>query len=308
MRSTSREWRLILSPPLPGAWNMAIDEALQATVRTTGVPVLRFYAWSPPAVSVGYFQDVKGEVDLAACAAAGVDVVRRTTGGRAVLHADEITYAVVLPLDYPDLPSGVVPSYRWLSSALVAGLQSIGIPADFTTAAHTRRHARHERLEPYAPKDRLAAHERQAPPDLPGSDAACFAAPSWYEVAVNGRKVVGSAQTRRGGALLQHGSLLLRLDVGLLCNLLRFPNEATRTRAAGLLAGRAVGLADAVSELPATSVLIEALAAGFTQALGVRLNRSELTPTEQALSARLAQQHRNPAWLFDRNDVIRELS
>jgi lipoate---protein ligase len=117
---------------LPGALNMGIDEALIGSVsRGECPPTLRLYAWSPPCVTVGYFQSLEEEVDLAACRAAGVDAVRRLTGGGAVFHEAEITYSVVVPLGHLLAPEDILESYRRICKALVAGLGYLGVEASF---------------------------------------------------------------------------------------------------------------------------------------------------------------------------------
>lgn len=126
--------RLIDSGPggLPGALNMGIDEALIASVGdATSPPTLRLYAWAPPCVTVGYFQSLEDEVDLGACRAAGVDAVRRLTGGGAVFHEAEITYSIVLPRGHELAPEDILESYRSICAGLLAGLSELGVEAEF---------------------------------------------------------------------------------------------------------------------------------------------------------------------------------
>jgi len=205
-------WRLIIEErPRTGAENMAIDEALMLVhAEGKSAPALRFYRWDPPAVSLGYFQDPRTEVDREACRQAGVDIVRRPTGGRAVLHEHETTYSVVVSSDL--LPGSVVETYRRLAAGLVAGLRSLGYEAEL-------------------------APERATPGGADSPDGACFEVPSSYEIVVGGRKVVGSAQVRRRGVILQHGSILKRLQPERLARVLGLGEEAgprIRAKAAGL--------------------------------------------------------------------------
>src|SRR6266702_4428117 len=191
--SMSDGWRLLLDKPASGAWNMAVDEVLLDGVATgTAPPTLRFYEWTPPCLSLGYFQpfDV---VDIDGCRALGVEVVRLPTGGRAILHDRELTYSIALPASVLGQDGGVLPSYYRLSLALQDGLRRLGVPATLA-------------------------------PESAGSSAAhgpvCFDRPSAHEILLHGRKLVGSAQMRRGGGLLQHGSIRVEtgyemLDVGL---------------------------------------------------------------------------------------------
>lgn len=177
-------------------------------------PVLRLYAWSPPAVSLGRHQVRERVVDERECRSMGVDVVRRPTGGRAVLHWDELTYSMVLPDSYPGLPRGVVDSYRWLSRVLVRALQDLGIEAA------------------------MAAPEGRGSGTAPGS---CFDTASPHEVQIEGKKVIGSAQLRRRGVLLQHGSIALRFPAR--ASRLLLP-ESGENRGTEKLVAHAAGLYD----------------------------------------------------------------
>ncbi|HCW50627.1 MAG TPA: hypothetical protein DGR79_00940, partial [Clostridiales bacterium] len=217
-----REWRLIVEDePRCAAENMAVDEAVARSVAAGNAPpTLRFYRWRPPAVSLGYFQDAAEAVDLEACRAEGVSVVRRLTGGRAVLHDREVTYSVVVPSAL--LPDSVVESYRLLAEGLVTGLRALGYRAY---------------LAPERPE-----RAGDPGPGVPG--AACFEVPSSYEILVGGRKVVGSAQVRRAGVILQHGSIMLELDAARLARVLGLGSEGAerlRARAAGLVEFAASG-------------------------------------------------------------------
>lgn len=174
------DWELILdSAGRPGALNMAMDDALLALSMTTGRAVLRLYRWSPPCLSFGRNEPALTRYDRAEIERRGWDVVRRPTGGRAVWHGDEVTYAVAAPIAaFGSLQA----SYCAIHERLAAALRTLGVPA------------------------RLAPKEGH-PEGL--SAGACFASPVGGEVTVHGRKVVGSAQVRLGSAFLQHGSILL---------------------------------------------------------------------------------------------------
>lgn len=261
MRET---WRLIRSGHLSGAQNMAVDEAVMLHVAAGGPPTLRLYGWEPAAVSVGYFQDVEKEVDEAACRSLGIDVVRRLTGGRAVLHDVEVTYSLVLPETHSLLPPGIVESYRAISNGLMIGLESLGLDARMTI-----------------PRRRPRA---QADPASP----ACFDAPSWYEVTVQGKKVIGSAQVRRYEALLQHGSIPLELDAEKLFTVLQFPDEAARERAKAIFVRKATSIRTALRKPISFLEVCDSLLAGFTEALPVRFEEGELTAWEVREAERLA--------------------
>src|SRR3989441_5516471 len=175
--SMSDDWRLLVDAPAGGGWTVAVDEVLLAGVAAGPTPpTLRFYGWTPPCLSLGYFQpfDV---VDLDGCRALGVEVVRRPTGGRAILHDRELTYSVALPASLLGHDGGVPPSYPRLSLALQEGLRRLRAPATLAPAP---------------------------PPGSVQHGPVCFDRPSAHEILLNGRKLVGSAQMRRGGGLLQH--------------------------------------------------------------------------------------------------------
>lgn len=176
-----RAWRFIRDDPAPGAWNMAVDEALMESVRAGAAPALRLYGWSPPCLSFGRNQPAAGRYDRDHLRAAGVDVVRRATGGRAVLHDEELTYSVVLP---DRALGGPRRAYERVNRVLAAALDGLG--AAVTVQADDGRAA-------------------PVPSTVP-----CFAEPVSGEILVAGRKLVGSAQVRKRGVLVQHGSIPLR--------------------------------------------------------------------------------------------------
>jgi lipoate-protein ligase A len=180
-------WKLLDTGANTGACNMALDEELLARAQAgDAMPVLRLYTWAPPAVSLGRFQDMTSAVNAEACRRLGFDIVRRITGGRAVLHKSELTYSIIAKTDDPIFPSSVLGTYKVIAAGLVAGLRNLGLPAEMVT-----RDGRHAGLVEKRPHD-----------------PACFSSPSWYEIVVNNRKIVGSAQRRVAGAFLQHGSIL----------------------------------------------------------------------------------------------------
>ena len=165
--------RLLSHEAMKGSLNMAVDEAiLRSAIRGETGPTLRFYQWKPACLSLGYFQDVKKEVDLEALPSQGVDLVRRLTGGKAVLHDDELTYSVVVPEVM--LPGTVLETYRRISQALVEGLRLMGVPAT------------------------IAALERGVTSRDPRfRQAACFSAPSWFEILWDGKKLIAPPKTEK---------------------------------------------------------------------------------------------------------------
>lgn len=187
-------WRYIDSGSAAGLQNMYIDEGLLAEAAFSRFrPVLRFYTWNPPAVSLGRFQDAETAVNHEACRRLGIDIVRRITGGRAVLHAHELTYSIVARTDDSLFPNNVLGTYKVIAEGLVAGLRNMGLPAEIVS-----RSGRHAAMVKKNTKE-----------------PACFSSPSWYEIVVHGKKIIGSAQRRIGGAFLQHGSILIGYDPSL---------------------------------------------------------------------------------------------
>jgi lipoate-protein ligase A len=280
---TGESWRLLRHEAAPGAWNMAVDEVLLEEAIKGAGPVLRFYSWRPYALSLGHFQ-AGTVVDRASCAQAGVDVVRRPTGGRAVLHADEVTYSIILPSTHPIAQLGVIASYQVLSRGLTLGLAQLGIEAQLARMEH-------------APAPLSAATSEM------GAQAACFDAPSWYELLAKGRKLVGSAQVRRSGALLQHGSIPLTLVPQDLYRLLSFSNQAVRERAQQAFAAKAAGLRDVTSQRLTVDSVVDALINGFRQAMACIMQADELTPAELVRAQELERKHADPDWLWRRSKV-----
>jgi lipoyl(octanoyl) transferase len=253
-------WRLIESPGAAGAWNMAVDEALldSCTLGQGHFPCLRLYSWTPPALSLGYHQVVEGAVAEAALAALGIDLVRRPTGGRAVLHEEEVTYGVVAACHAGVLVGPVMQSYRIISEALVAALRGLGLDAS------------------------LSAGD---PPGGAGLAEPCFARRSRCEVEVEGFKVIGSVQLRRGGCLLQHGSIPLRVDP-------RRLQRATGRAAEGMR-----GLEDVMGGPLKPVDVSRALLGGFERRFSIALEPAPLTAWELSRAGALARQrYQDPGW------------
>ncbi|MGI6128376.1 MAG: lipoate--protein ligase family protein [Planifilum sp.] len=258
-------WRLVNTGSLDGAMNMAVDEAiLNAHTERNVPPTIRFYAWNIPTLSIGYFQRVEREVNLHRVREKGVGFVRRATGGRAVLHDQELTYSIVVSEDYPGIPQTVTESYRLFSQGLLEGFRALGLEAD------------------------LVSLDKESSKEKKGESAACFDSPSWYELVVEGRKVAGSAQTRQRGTILQHGSILLDMDVELLFSLLKFRSERRKQRLKQAFSGKAV----AINELTASPVTwekaVEAFTTGFSKGMDIELQPEPLTPEERAMAVELA--------------------
>jgi lipoate-protein ligase A len=281
----SETWRLLIDDFADGATNMARDEAL-AIVHASGAtpPTLRLYRWRPACLSLGRFQR-SSAIDRAACARAGVEVVRRPSGGRALLQDDELTYAVIARANHPLVVGGsVVESYQRISAALLAGLQRLGVAAELTPIRKNQEPGtrNEEKVAPVHRSSFLVHHS-----------AACFDAPSSYELTVNGRKLVGSAQTRRDGVLLQHGAIPLSQHASRLATLLADPPDDLEQKMIAL--DQALGRATGFDELA------EALVAGFAQSWGVVFERGDLTADERQCEEQLLfAKYMSDEWTFAR--------
>ncbi|MDO8672555.1 MAG: biotin/lipoate A/B protein ligase family protein [Dehalococcoidia bacterium] len=254
---------------------MAIDEAV-ATLHGRGVspPTIRFYGWNPACLSIGYFQPIEREVEIEVCRAEGIDVVRRPTGGRAVLHDDELTYSLIAMEQEPRIAGGVTESYRKISAGILAGLTRLSVVADMAPG----RGGQHDHLH----------------------SAACFDSASSYEVTVGGKKLVGSAQVRRGGVVLQHGSLLLSFDSNKLLSLLKL-TVSDRSNLKDELDKKVTSMASIAGWRQEFSDVAEALRCGFEQALAILLAVGPLTNEEEDLANKLlADKYTRSEWNFRR--------
>ncbi len=219
--------------------NMGIDEALMSSEE----PVLRLYAWKPAAVSAGYFQKVEEEIDEEACTRFGVDVVRRQTGGGAVFHENELTYCFITR----EHPQNILESYKWVCGALIEGLGTLGVSAEF------------------APLN---------------------------DIVVGGKKISGNAQTRRKGVMLQHGTILLGVDVEKMFSLLKVPSEKMKGKLINDVKARVSGLGVSFEEASA------AVKKGFERKMGAELVPSEVTKEETETAIKLSKEkYKSGEWL-----------
>src|SRR5881296_1248366 len=250
-------WELIIDGTLDGAANMAVDAALLGEVeRFPGArTVVRFYAWRRPTVSLGRNQKVENAVDVDYCRVSGIDIVHRPTGGRAVLHDDELTYAVVSN-DSSRFGDTIYGNYRRVSEALCLGYNQLGIPA--VLAPDTRKVA-------------LLSN---------GADPPCFLSPSRYELMAGGRKIAGSAQRRVRHSFLQHGSMPI------ICN------HETLARATGLpdcaaLMAEMAGVAEFLDVRPSIDQFRDAFIGAFQRYFSIegRTSRNSATPAISAIKA-----------------------
>jgi lipoate-protein ligase A len=271
---TDRTWRLgpELPGPVTGPVNMAIDRALLDTVADGAPPTVRFYRWSPATLSFGRNQPARGLYDEAAARERGIAFVRRPTGGQAVLHDDELTYAVVAPISAVGKPRA---AYRRINEAIVDGLRRLGVRA--AVAGSTVPTA-----------GGVGGHTE-------GHDwaAACFRTPERGEVVARGRKLVGSAQRTHRRTVLQHGSILLGGS--------QAPAEALRLDPVPLEGG--AGWTTVEGELgrrPALDAVAGALVTGFETVLGIQLAASSLSVEERRESDRWTERFASPEWTWRR--------
>jgi lipoate-protein ligase A len=246
-----------------GAWNMAVDEALMASARS-GRTTLRLYGWEPGCLSFGRNQTVRGRYDGEKARRRGIDVVRRPTGGRSVLHDREITYSVTAPADRW---GGLRETYVLINRALAAGLRDLGVEAT------------------------VAARDLRRPMPRP-TVRACFRDPLPGEVTVQGRKLIGSAQWRERGALLQHGSLLIHNDQATVEELRKGDSVSPEVPA--------VGLADLLCPVPSRTDLIEALVDAFGRELSLTVHAGELTRAEKSAAGGFQTRYEDDAWTWRR--------
>ncbi|MCO7127285.1 lipoate--protein ligase family protein [Sporolactobacillus shoreicorticis] len=259
-----KEWYFIDSGIHSPVYNMALDEyLLECGAKGRRQPVLRFYGWNPPGLSIGYFQKTAGKIDWEGTKAHQVTCVRRLTGGRAVLHHDELTYSVVIPEDDPDMPHSIVGAYRVLSKGLLEGFRAMGLSADLAI-----------------------------PSAKPGSahSPVCFEEASWYELVVEGRKAAGSAQTRQKGMILQHGSIPISVDEDELFDCFYYANTKLKERAKRAFSGKAVALEDLLGRKVDLAEVKKAFYHGFEKGLDIQLQPLILTEKDVRNVLALAEQ------------------
>jgi lipoate-protein ligase A len=274
-----QRWRLLDTGPADAYTNMAVDEAiLEHHAAEGGPPTVRFYGWSPTALSLGYGQPLDSNIDLEQCRALGIDVVRRPTGGRAVLHDREVTYSVVIRADDPRVASGVLASYLMISQALIRGLSHLGISAELLPLR--RGHLR--------------------PPQE--TSPICFAIPSSFEVAVRGRKIIGSAQRRAHGVIMQHGSIPLSWDLDKMCAVFGIaPHGGQSALGERAYHTSMTSLQEAGERAYAYAEVVAALTRGIAETWEVELIPGQLTAAERQLSTHLRDtKYRSEAWAWHR--------
>jgi lipoate---protein ligase len=239
------QWRLISDGAHDAATNMGIDEAM-LDCRTK--PTLRLYTWSPPAVSIGYFQSLHLEVNEDACREKGIDIVRRITGGGAVFHDQELTYSLVVPESA--VPKDIIKSYEMICGAVVQGLNLLGVQASFAGI---------------------------------------------NDILVGERKISGSAQTRRNAWVLQHGTLILDVDVEKMFSLLKVPDEKLRGKTISSVKERVTSLKQVIGSV-SMEQLQTAMVRGFEAEFLVEFAEGEFYPEERERTMVLTEKFKSRSW------------
>ena len=263
-------WRLLKTSAARGAWNMAADESiLEHAGRGAVLPTLRLYAWNPPCLSLGRAQPFT-DVDSARLQERGWEVVRRVTGGRAILHTDELTYSVTGPVDEPNLAGSVLESYNRLAGALLAAVHALGLPVEM----------------------------KEGKVDADGQpNPVCFEVPSTYEITVDGKKLIGSAQARRREGVLQHGSLPLTGDLARIVQALVFADESARATAASRLLERATTVESVLGQVVTLENAEQAFVRAFEAQLGITFEAGDLSKSELARADELViKKYAHPSW------------
>lgn len=264
--------RLIVSPLQDGIVNMATDHAIMEAVGENRVaPTLRFYGWQPPCLSLGYAQSVR-DLDLDRINSRGWMVVRRPTGGRAILHTDELTYSLSMPQDHRLVEGDISTSYRRISAALRRGLEILGVDAQ--------------------------AQQHAKPSDI---NAICFETPSDYEITIDGKKIIGSAQVRKHKAVLQHGTIPLTGDLARICDALAYPNMEAREAAGLAVKQRATTVEDGLGTPVSFDEAVAAFKRAFEETFDLYFDDGELTPDESLRLEHLrVETYGNDLWTYRR--------
>jgi lipoate-protein ligase A len=250
---------------------MAVDEAILEHIgRGDSLPTLRLYAWAPACLSLGYAQPF-ADVDMERLQDRGWEVVRRPTGGRAILHTDELTYSVTAPINEPRVAGSVLESYNRLARALLQAVHSLGLPVEMKAGSDT-------------------VHALANP--------VCFEVPSAYEITISEKKLIGSAQARRKEGVLQHGSLPLVGDLARITDALVFRDEALRRHAAERLLARATTVESALGRAISWDAAARAFVKSFEDELDLCFEEGTLSLGEQNRSEELVRdKYDNAEWM-----------
>jgi lipoyl(octanoyl) transferase len=272
-------WRLLITPPARGVWNMAVDESILIHIgRGESLPTLRLYAWTPACLSLGYAQPFR-DVDTNRLKERGWEVVRRVTGGRAILHTDELTYSVIAPNDEPRVAGTVLESYSRLAQALLLAVRNLELDVE---------------IKDDVTQDTILSLSKDG---ILRNNPVCFEAPSTYEITVDGKKLIGSAQARKKEGVLQHGSLPLTGDLARICQALAFEYESAREEASKRLLSRATTVQSALGREVAWETATQAFIHAFEAQLGLSFEEGELSESEFKRAEELVKEkYDHPSW------------
>lgn len=262
------EWHLNIDGLQTAEENMAEDSALLADCEQGFIPpTLRLYGWSEPAITLGYSQNAEAELDGDRCRELDIAVVRRPTGGRALLHYNELTYAVVAPVTLSPFNRGLKATFGAIGEALLSGLKRLGVQGDLNTR-----------------KERPASSGFKRSP-------ACFVSLNQCEITVDGKKLVGSAQKRTAKAFLQHGSVIIESDHELFTSLLQFDDERQRSETRQRLLDATTGLNRVCGRELTFEEISAALWGGFRKTLGGAWFLAERSHPRASLSETFDESH-----------------
>lgn len=249
---------------------MALDECILEHIgRGKSIPTLRLYAWDPACLSLGHAQPFS-DVDTTRLKEHNWEVVRRATGGRSILHTDELTYSIIAPSDEPIMAGGVLESYNRLAQALLLAVKNLELPVEMKEGK---------------------ANETGS------SNPVCFEVPSTYEITVNEKKLIGSAQARKKEGVLQHGSLPLTGDLTRICQALVFENESAREKASMRLLEKATTVHSALGEEISWETAAQAFVHAFEAQLGLSFERGALSISESKRADELVREkYDHPSW------------
>ncbi len=242
----TEQWRLLQTGFTNAYSNMAIDKAILVVNSEGNVPpTVRFYGWSPPAISIGYFQSLTEEIDIQACERFGVDYVRRITGGGAVFHEKELTYSIVVAESHPAIPKNILKSYGRICGAVMKGLLQLGIESE------------------YAPIN---------------------------DIVTGGRKISGNAQTRKFETVLQHGTVLMDVDVDTMFSLLKVPNEKIKDKLIADVKQRVTSMKHILGKEIGFQEVARAMKRGFEEEFNVELIEGTLSNKERGLAKQFEEE------------------
>jgi len=257
-------WRLIRDGFHDGLYNMAVDEAIAETSeKGISPPTLRFYGWKSPTLSIGYSQRLNNKIDTEYCRKNKIDIVLRPTGGRAVLHDKEVTYSIASPKNNPHFPDNISGTYRVIGEALLKGLSFLNIEAKLNSTVSSQQSA--------------------------VRNPSCFATTSQYEITVDGKKLIGSAQRRFKNSFLQHGSIPLENHHKKLAHCLGFQEEYKSKKFVKLIKEKSISLNELNGKVFSFDELADALVRGFKDVFKIQFKICPLSEYEFELTKKLCK-------------------